>query len=230
MAHLLPETLNIWLTQYGSFALFVLLALGIFALPLPDETLLVFAGVLIAKQQLQAIPTILCCVGGSLLGITLSYFIGKTAGIWLIRKYGHWVRLTEARMERVHNWFERIGCWALLIGYFIPGIRHMTGYAAGITELDYRKFALFAYSGAVIWANVFLAIGYFLGNKWLHIMDMVDQTGYALLLIVTVLAIGGGVVWWRVKRLNNNREPTVNAIEAKDYQIETNNDDTRDAK
>ncbi len=205
MGHLIPETLNIWLTQYGSFALFVLLALGIFALPLPDETLLVFAGVLIAKHQLELIPTIMCCIGGSLLGITLSYFIGKTAGIWLIRKYGHWVRLTEARMEGVHNWFERIGCWALLIGYFIPGVRHMTGYAAGITELDYRKFALFAYTGAVVWVGVFLSMGYFLGNKWVRITDIVNEIGHTALFIILALAVCAGLfTWWRIRRSNSS--------------------------
>lgn len=213
MGHLIPETLNIWLTQYGSFALFVLLALGIFALPLPDETLLVFAGVLIAKHQLEAIPTIMCCIGGSLLGISLSYFIGKTAGIWLIRKYGHWVRLTEAHMERVHNWFERIGCWALLIGYFIPGVRHMTGYAAGITELDYRKFALFAYTGAIVWVGVFLSMGYFLGNKWVRIMDMVDEIGHTALFVILALAIGAGLfTWWQIRRNNSNRKQDVDVI------------------
>lgn len=205
MEHFLPEALTIWLTQYGSFALFVLLALGIFALPIPDETLMLFAGALMAKGQLLILPTILACFLGALCGITLSYIIGRTAGTWLIKRYGHWVRLNEAKMERVHEWFERIGCWTLLIGYFIPGIRHLTGYAAGITELEYRKFAAFAYTGGILWVSIFLSIGYFLGHKWAHIVDMLDQTGYKALFIILGLAILTGVyIWWRVKRRRNN--------------------------
>lgn len=201
MGNLIPEIIYTWLAQYGSFALFVLLALGIFALPIPDETLMIFAGILIAKQQLEAVPTVIACMAGALCGITLSYFIGRTAGTWLIRRYGHWVRLTEERMERVHNWFQRIGCWTLSIGYFIPGVRHLTGYAAGITELDYRKFALFAYTGAVIWVITFLSIGYFLGNKWIVIVNMMDQVEEEILLGILILAVCAGVfTWWKVRR------------------------------
>lgn len=198
---MIPEIINTWIAQYGSLTLFVLLALGIFALPIPDETMMVFAGILIAKGQLNAVPTVIACIAGALCGITLSYFIGRTAGTWLIRKYGSWVRLTEERMQRVHHWFERIGCWTLAIGYFIPGVRHLTGYAAGITELEYRKFALFAYTGGIIWAITFISLGYFLGNKWIYLVNMMDQVEEEVLLAILLLAVCAGLfAWWKVRR------------------------------
>jgi membrane protein DedA with SNARE-associated domain len=210
MEHITLETLNLWLTQYGSFSLFVLLALGIFALPLPDETIMVFAGVLISKQQLQVTPTLFACILGALCGMTLSYFIGRTAGTWLIKKYGHWIRLTETRMQRVHNWFERIGCWTLPIGYFIPGVRHLTGYAAGITKLEYRKFALFAYSGGIAWSATFISIGYFLGNKWIHIINILTHKGFKVVLIMLgVMACGGFLTWWLIRRNEVTRIPNI---------------------
>ena len=175
MENVLPATLTIWITQYGSLALFVLLALGIFALPIPDETLLLFVGVLIAHQQLMPLPSFIAAVSGSIAGISISYIIGRTAGNFFIRRYGHWIGLTEERMQRVHGWFERIGRWSLFIGYFIPGIRQVTGYAAGITALSYRQFALFAYPGAVIWVTLFLSLGYFVGDRWDKIESFLYQ-------------------------------------------------------
>jgi membrane protein DedA with SNARE-associated domain len=201
MENFLPQTLVLWLTQYGSFALFVLLALGIFALPIPDETLMVFAGALIAHGKLDAIPTLIAAFLGSCTGISISYVVGRTAGTFIIKKYGKWLHLTESKMQRVHNWFERVGRWALLIGYFIPGVRHVTGYAAGVTVLEYRHFALFSYGGALIWVCTFLSVGYFLGNKWTNITNVLEEQWYKIVLVVLALGLLAALYVWLKKRI-----------------------------
>lgn len=166
MMNELLDPLVPWLNQYGSFAIFGLLALGIIALPVPEETLMVFAGFLMAKGKLQTIPTIIAAIAGAWCGITVSYLIGLTAGTYLTRKLGRYIGLTDVRIERTHQWFERIGKWSLFIGYFIMGVRHFTGYIAGTIRLEYRHFALFAYSGGLFWAGIFLSIGYFFSTEW----------------------------------------------------------------
>ena len=174
MEHLL-EPLLPWLNQYGSFSIFVLLALGIIALPVPEESLMVFAGFLVAKGKLQLVATFLAAISGALIGITVSYLIGMTAGSFLIKKYGRWIGITPERIQRVHDWFERIGKWSLFIGYFIPGVRHFTGYVAGTARLEYRDFALFAYSGGIIWASLFLSMGYFFHNEWSTALQFINS-------------------------------------------------------
>ncbi len=155
------ETLSHWLLNYGSFALFVLLALGIIALPVPEETLLVFTGAAMVNGQLPILPTLIAAYTGSICGITVSYIIGRTAGYYFLHRYGSWVGITEKKIQNAHNWFERYGKWTLLFGYFIPGVRHFTGISAGTTELEFRTFSLFAYTGALLWVATFLSIGYF---------------------------------------------------------------------
>lgn len=151
--------------QHGSLGLFFLLALGIIGLPIPDETLLASAGFLIARSKLALFPTVLAGLGGAVCGITGSYLIGLVAGSFLIKKYGSYIGLTEKRAQQAHVWFERIGIWSLTIGYFIPGVRHLTGYIAGTLRIKYSIFALFAYLGAFIWVSTFLLIGYELGSR-----------------------------------------------------------------
>lgn len=157
-----------WLLQYGGVVLFLLLALGIVGLPIPDETILFIAGWLICKGKLSGFWTPVAALTGSMAGITLSYWIGHSTGPWLIKKWGPKFRITEAKVQRVHNWYEKIGKWTLSIGYFVPVVRHLTGYVAGSTKLSFRQFALFAYSGALIWSFTFLALGYFARNQVLH--------------------------------------------------------------
>jgi len=158
------DTFTLWLTNYGSIAIFILLALGIVALPIPEETLMVITGTLIGSGVLHPVSTFIAALAGSICGITLSYVIGRTAGIYFIRKYGKWVGLQEAHVDKVHNWFERFGKWTLSVGYFMPGVRHFTGFVAGTSYLEYRTFALFAYTGGLLWVSTFLSIGYFFGN------------------------------------------------------------------
>jgi len=185
----LPDSFLPWLTQYGGFALFALLALGIFGLPIPDETIMVLAGYLIFKGQLNGYGTIFACLIGSLCGITLSYLLGRVAASYIARKIGHWIGITEERLARVRHWFERIGKWTLAFGYFVPGVRHFTGYVAGATQLDYKFFALYAYSGAVIWVATFLSLGYFFGEKAEQFIQKLDTDVLVGLLIIIA------VVW-----------------------------------
>lgn len=177
------EVLFLWLTQYGSIALFVLLVLGILALPVPEETMMVIAGILIRKGGLDVYATLIAAYAGSICGITMSYFIGRTAGHYLVSRYAKktWIR---NHFNRAHAWFERFGKWALLVGYFIPGVRHFTGFCSGMMDMKYKKFALFAYSGAIVWVTLFISLGYFFGSLCFDALEKLDLDLSILLAIV----------------------------------------------
>ncbi len=155
-----------WVTQYGYIGIFSLLVLGIVGLPIPDETLLTFAGYLVYRGWLHLLPTLASAFLGSVCGITLSWILGRTFGLLLVNHYGHYFHVTEERLEQVHHWFKRAGRWALTLGYYVPGVRHLTAYVAGASRLELPIFALFAYSGALLWSVSFITLGYFLGEEW----------------------------------------------------------------
>jgi membrane protein DedA with SNARE-associated domain len=160
-------------SQYGYFGIFSLLMLGIVGLPVPDEWLMTFAGFLIYKQTLRPLPTIVSALLGSACGITLSYILGRTLGLYVIHRYGAYFHITQKRMDRVHDWFGRIGTWSLLVGYFIPGVRHLTAIVAGTSGLPVWTFGTFAYAGAAIWVGTFVSIGYFFGDKWNQVFEVI---------------------------------------------------------
>jgi membrane protein DedA with SNARE-associated domain len=159
--HALVNQFLPWLDHYGSIAIFLWLALGIIALPIPEESLLLLLGYLVAKGKLPFLASIIAVYAGTCCGITGSYSLGLVTGHYLTRGWGRCLGLTEQRLQKAHSWFEKIGKWTLFIGYFIPGIRHLTGYVAGSLKLSYRYFALYAYSGGIIWSSLFVTLGYF---------------------------------------------------------------------
>lgn len=160
-----------WLSHYGITVIFVWFALGIFALPIPEESLLLLLGFLIAKGKLTFFPSLVAAYLGSCCGITSSYGLGRATGHFLTQSWGRYFGLTEKRYQLAHNWFERFGKWALVIGYFIPGVRHLTGYVAGALKLPYRYFALFAYAGAALWVSLFIGVGYYFHDHWHSAID-----------------------------------------------------------
>ena len=160
---MLSETIFRWITEYGYLAIFVLMALGT---PIPDEGLLAFAGYLVYEGRLQLFPTMAAAFLGSVCGITLSYGLGRTVGNYLVTKFGPAVKITEDKVTRVHTWFDRVGKWGLLFGYFLPGVRHLIAFGAGTSKLPLSVFASFAYTGGFIWSVAFISAGYFLGSQW----------------------------------------------------------------
>lgn len=151
------------ITQYGYFAIFALLALGIVGVPVPDEILMLFVGYLCSLMVLSFPVTILVCFSGAITGMLTSYTLGKKLGQPLIDKHGKWVGLTARRFEKVKGWFARFGLWTILIGYFVPGLRHATSYISGISAMPFRKYLLTASVGSMVWVLVFTSIGYFMG-------------------------------------------------------------------
>lgn len=172
----MESTLLQWVATYGYFAIFSLLVFGIVGLPIPDETLLASCGFLVFQGHLQLIPAAISAFAGSACGITCSYLIGRTVG-WkfLHSRVGRLVHIRDEQIELIHQWFNRIGHWALVIGYFIPGVRHFTAIVAGTSKLEYRSFAMYAYSGAALWVSLFLFIGYHFGKNFEAILRVVEQ-------------------------------------------------------
>ena len=184
-----------WITQYGYQAIFVLLVLGIVGLPVPDETLLTFTGYLIYKGHLSPPLAFVSALTGSASGITVSYALGRVFGMALLHRFGKYLHLTPERLDRAHAWFEQIGQWALTFGYFIPGVRHLTAYAAGISSLEPQRFAIFAYLGSVLWVSTFLSLGYLLGERWHTVERNIHR--YLVFVAVALGALAAGYLAWR---------------------------------
>lgn len=190
-----------WIAQYGYGALFALLMLGVVGLPVPDETLLLFAGYLAFKQQLAVFPTLVAAFLGSVCGISLSYGLGRTVGTYLVKTLGHLVGVDAEQLDQVRAWYARRGKYALFFGYFLPGVRHLTAVVAGSSKLSPTVFALFAYSGALLWSLSFLTAGYLLGEEW----SRFSATIHRGLVLVAVISLAGLAVWFLAVRKKQPR-------------------------
>lgn len=154
------------LNHYGYIVLLIALMLELLAFPLPGEALMTYCGYVIYMGKMNWTISIIVAAFGAAAGITLSYFIGKALQLGFFQKYGHYVHMDRKRIDKLSSWFEKHGNNMLIIAFFIPGVRHVTGYFSGITKIPYKKFAINAYIGAFIWTTTFISLGKVFGANW----------------------------------------------------------------
>jgi len=194
-----------WVFRHGYLGMYGLLAGGVVAFAVPEDTTLIVAGCLVARGRWALLPTWAAVSAGCLTGVTMSYLVGRFLGLVFLKRYGHYIGLTAERVDRAEGWFHRIGKWSLLVSYFIPGIRHFAALSAGTSHLPFPVFVLFAWPGAFIWSTTFLFLGYLLGQKWEQVEKYLRQP--QLLVLVAICALTGAFLLWR--RRNQSHSPSL---------------------
>lgn len=172
-----------YITQYGYVGLYLIVGISILGLPVPDEFLMTFVGFLTYSGQLNTVSAILFAAMGCCTAVTIEYLLGlffQQKVLVLLKKHAG-----SSKIEKVLNWYLQHGGKLLTAGYFIPGVRHISGYVAGMSRMSYRKFATFAYLGAFLWTTLFISLGRILGSRWETLMPIIHR--YSRILGITTI-------------------------------------------
>ncbi|PEC57352.1 alkaline phosphatase [Bacillus cereus] len=192
--------------QYGYYVVLVGLLLEYIALPFPGEPTLAYAGFLSHKGDLSLPILILLSFIGTSAGMTFQYFLGNKLGMPFIQKYGKYVFLTQKKINLTKMWFDKYGYFLIFIAFFIPGVRHFTGYFAGIINLPFRRFAMTIYSGALFWVSFFLMGGYWLGENLDEIFQILGQhiweILFGMIIITQIIRFRKNIKHMILKRIN----------------------------
>lgn len=184
------ETMLAWIHNYEYPAIVLLLMLGIVGLPIPDETVLLFVGYLSFKGELSAPLSLSAAVAGSACGITISYGLGHLLRARVPTTIGPWLHIDQTRFLTAQRWVSRWGKYGLLVAYFIPGLRHLGALMLGASGLQYPTFAIFAYTGAMVWSATFITAGYLLGEEWVTSSATFHQTFRSIGIGAVIAAVG----------------------------------------
>ena len=191
----------LWIAHYGYPAIFFLLIGGIVGFPVPDQLLLIISGYLVLTGSLSMTPTLIAAILGSICGITISYFLGRSSGSYLSK-----TRFAGSRLESARKWFERFGGWTLVFGYFVPGIRNLIGFTSGMMRLQVGFFAPYAYAGAIVSSLTCIGLGYFLGSQASWVLTSLGR--FAL------LAIAAAAIFFIRRAILNGKPEAVSTTPA----------------
>ena len=140
------------LRRYGLWGLVVVLfAENLGFLFAPGEAVVVTAGFLAGKGVLGIESVIPLAILAATAGGYAAYGLGVRYGHAGLLRYGKYVWITPAIVEKTHDLLRRFGVPILLTGRFIVPLRQLQGYLAGTAEIGFRPYALWSAVGAGLW-------------------------------------------------------------------------------
>ncbi len=157
--------------------------------PFPSEVVMIPAGYLASKGDMNLYIAIFMGIAGGILGALFNYYLALKLGRTLILRFGKYFFMNEKKLQKVEDFFQKYGSISTFIGRLIPGIRQYISLPAGLGKMNIKIFTLYTALGAGIWVTILVLLGYFIGEnpdtikKYLHIITLV------LFAIIVLLAI-----------------------------------------
>jgi membrane protein DedA with SNARE-associated domain len=191
-------TLEPILNNYGYFAVGGLVLVEDFGIPVPGETILIAASLYAGAGRLNVVAVGVIAWICAVLGDNIGFLIGHFGGRRLALKYGRYVFLTSARLDKAEQFFEHHGGKIIVAARFIEGLRQANGIVAGITGMHWKRFIPFNALGAALWVGLWVSVGYLAGN---HITTIYEQiTRYSLYVLIALAVAVVALIGWRVRR------------------------------
>ena len=131
---------------------------------------------------------------GNVLGAAVGWGIGSYGGRPLLERYGKWLHVTAARMDRAERWFDRFGRVAVPLGFASPVVRSFVAIPAGLFRERLSLFLPLAAVGCTAFSFGLAAGGWALGSSYNSLHDALTYVGIAL--VVCVLG-ALGAAWYR---------------------------------
>jgi membrane protein DedA with SNARE-associated domain len=187
------------LDHYGYLGVAGLLFLENLGAPIvPGETMLIAGAIYAGTGRLNVVVLGVVAVAAAVAGGCAGWAIGRFGGRALALRYGRYVFLTPARLDRAEAFFTSRGGLFFTFARFFEGLRQANGIIAGITEMPWPRFLFYNGLGAVLWVAVWVSVGDLAGD---HITTIYhDMTRYLLYVLIALAVAVAALVARHVLR------------------------------
>ncbi len=184
-------------SHWGYAGIFIMMAIESSVIPFPSEVVMIPAGYLVYKGEMDMMLVILSGTLGSTFGAVLNYYGAMFLGRKFINRYGKYFFLPHEKLIHVETFFHKHGSFSTFSGRLIPVIRQLISVPAGLAKMNMIKFLFYTTVGAGIWVSILTVLGYFLGQNESLIKEYLRLITVAVLIS---LAIGAAIYIWMHKR------------------------------
>jgi membrane protein DedA with SNARE-associated domain len=178
--------------NHGFPAVLGLMTLESACIPVPSEVIQLFAGYLVSLHRMSLFAAVSAGVLGNLIGSWIAWSVGYYGGRPFIERWGRYIHVTPARLERSERWFDQHGELAVLIGRCVPLIRTFISLPAGVARMPFWRFSLFTLIGCVPWVLGLTLLGVQVGpswERWRHRLEYLDYIVAAAIVIGIVYLV-----------------------------------------
>lgn len=186
----MQEIVNFLVESIGSLGyvgIFVLMFLESSFFPFPSEVVMIPAGYLSYKGEMNIFVAVVFGILGSVAGALFNYFLASKFGRAFLLKYGKYIFVKEETLLKLEDFFEKHGHISTFNGRLIPGIRQYISLPAGLANMHLGKFTLYTALGAGIWVVVLALLGYFLGQNEDLIHKYLKEITFITLAIIALI-------------------------------------------
>ena len=179
----------------GYPGLFLLIVLESTLVPVPSLLVMPFAGFMASRGDFS-LPVILAINStAALTGSALSYWLGAAGGKPLLLRYGKFLLIRPADLEKTEAWFARHGAWTIFVARFVPVVRHLISVPAGIARMKLSTFFLQTFLGATLWGGGLMVVGYVLGTQWESVMKVAKRVDLVLAFLIAAAIVAAVIVF-----------------------------------
>jgi membrane protein DedA with SNARE-associated domain len=198
---------------YLGVALWV--AIESIVIPIPSELVLPFAGFLVGEGQsiepLTGQPWSLPLVTlagtiGATIGALIAYAIGFYGGRPVFERWGRYIGVTPADVDRTEAFFAKHGQAASFWGRMLPVVRSLVSFGAGVGRMPLLPFVVFTALGSLPWTLMLAFVGMQLGANWEVIGDWLSRFEYLIAAVVAIVVVA--FIWIRLVRPRRARRAT----------------------
>lgn len=186
--------------ENGYLGLFLMLWLGIFGLPVPNEVLVMSVGLLSSMKSLNLFVAFGTTYGGIVAAQSTSYLLGRFIGWRLLPIFLKRKRLSKTVGSSL-KLMDRYHALSLALSYFVPGVRNFVPFLYGFSRLSFKTFAFFAYLGSFLWLSIMFSLGYMFGDKIDHIFNYGIEILLLLGGLLVIAVIGNGFLRRRKQKI-----------------------------
>jgi len=161
--HAIVEFIVSTVGALGYAGIFAMMFLESSFFPFPSEVVMIPAGYLAYRGEMDLAVVVAMGIGGSLAGALFNYWLAATVGRALLLRYGRYLLIRPATLERIERFFRAHGEISTFNGRLLPGIRQYISLPAGLARMPLGRFSLYTALGAGIWVAVLALLGFFLG-------------------------------------------------------------------
>jgi membrane-associated protein len=192
VANAIFNLLSEFFARYGYWAVFFGVLLENVGVPVPGETVLLFAGFLAFQGKIHILPAILVAMAGATFGAALGYSIGWYGGTPLVERILRRFPRFKGQYDESQEAFQKYGRWAVFAARFITGLRVFAGILAGVLRMSFSTFMIFSFAGAVCWSIAMGYVGFVFGSNWERLVHLVEKMNRVALIVVALTAL---VAW-----------------------------------
>ena len=189
MLNAIVQTIVATVGAWGYTGIFLMMALESSFFPFPSEVVMIPAGYLAYKGEMNIVLAILAGIAGSLTGALFNYWLALKLGRPFLLRYGKYVLFKEQSLQRMEDFFARHGHISTFTGRLIPAVRQYISLPAGLARMNLGVFSFYTSLGAGIWVTILAVLGYTIGHNEAALRDNLKLITLVTLGVLAVIVL-----------------------------------------